>query len=961
MASETLLNLSTDHCVLLAATYASESNLDALRLLLQYRRDAFEPELALRLILTYLPETVDPVLYTPLVAEILGVAPQEQDGAEQPSPNIQLDTSSVNELSDAKAHKLAKHLRLLPLDHSSFPAAACDDLAGRFLIHKAHRIAEAGILTLLPQLLDPFLDDRPFLKAWFISTVLPLLRFSYEYYADNVGEATWSLEQLENANVEQALEMLLSRSLSDTEHGQSMLARDMKYLVGPWMYGTSSRKRRKLSGRIRTRERRSSVQNTDSQSHGDDLEDDGMSEEQRRRNLKNEWDSALRWLSRAAAKNLQAVADAVQGWDGPGDVDLGGYESNAYLDDEDQGELEARYAQTVFAAVYAADDGSKPTIRYAHSLLVRIANLMEFDPPPELSAAGEAMPVIENAKGILKDLPNSGALQLDSLLNEKSLLTKPTKEAFALLELLVLSSQVFLELSNRLSVIAVARIRFQYDADEQLAIVKKVLHTLGATSKMDDADWAAVRSRLIWLWGWGLPRDDEEDELGNGVFNRIERGRLEGEILGALLNAGAYSLAAQAYIEELSPLTCLTVKDVEAVILKTALHHYDNASNGNRTRSGVKKASDIVTTFRKYFPASDALTRCEALLAATHALSFYKLTLQHGVPFQPVNIRVSNDPVSLIEKVLAQNPRSYTKLDDLIGIATNLVASGIGQDALAEFEVSTRRRESPEQVAAAKLKAERRVIGMSIEAALEEDDFETAYSYVVNRLTAMNQPGARSFETDDISWRAALAAGRHKSSSSSISASTNIATPPKLRRLEQRMELLSQTLLLAPSNALPEVLNVWRKCEEEMRVLQAAESAEEQAFNVRAEQQGVPGAFVNTTDAGTFVQPRREVGRGGREEAPVGLFDVARGAAAAFSRTAFPLRGHAGGSSRPGGFGNRGPEHTRHVSAAGSEGDGKDGEGRIRKRDMVANVVTGGLASGIGWVIGATPVDRQQR
>jgi hypothetical protein len=38
-------------------------------------------------------------------------------------------------------------------------------------------------------------------------------------------------------------------------------------------------------------------------------------------------------------------------------------------------------------------------------------------------------------------------------------------------------------------------------------------------------------------------------------------------------------------------------------------------------------------------------------------------------------------------------------------------------------------------------------------------------------------------------------------------------------------------------------------------------------------------------------------------------------------------------------------------SEAGSIG-GSEESGRVRKRDMVANAVTGGLASGLGWVLG---------
>jgi len=340
------------------------------------------------------------------------------------------------------------------------------------------------------------------------------------------------------------------------------------------------------------------------------------------------------------------------------------------------------------------------------------------------------------------------------------------------------------------------------------------------------------------------------------------------------------------------------------------------------------------------------------------------------VPFQPVNIRVIQDPISLIGKVLDQNLRSYTKLDDLISIGKNLVeAAGLTeplQHGAPAIEPSPDEREQQKRT------AERRIIGMAIEAALAENDFETAYSYVINRLnppSAAHQqpphsPGAPNSTgkpeptpaaqprkpdaadtDDDISWRAAFLAGRHRSTDSS----------PGVRRLEQRMELLSQALLLAPPPALPEVLAAWRRCEEEMTALLARETEAEQAFDDHADRR-LPGGFGDVASAGVLqpVQPRREVGRGAVEEAPMGLFDVARGAAAAFSRSAFPLRG---AGMAVGGGGEVGAGHARSASAAGSEtgslgGGGSDGEGRVRKRDIVANAVTGGLASGLGWVLG---------
>ena len=945
MSQEALKQLSADHCVLLAATYASEANLDALRILLSTRADAFKPELALQILLTYLPETVDPALYTPLVARIAGVQGATDDAIATPSTTT-LDTSSVKELSDGKAHRRVQKLHLLPLDHASHLAALCDDLTARFLIHRAHRIADAGILTFVPQLLDPFLDHRPFLKTWFVSNVLPLLRFGYEYYPNE--ESNLSLDQLENAAGEQAVETLLSKSLTASrsesrtgEDGTSLLARDLKSLVGPWMYGATDRKRRKLSGR---RERRMSEYNADSRRYGNEL-DDEMGQVQKTGEMQTQWDAALSWLTRTAAQHLPAVAEAIDEWDGPGDVDLGGYDRNSYLDDELQGKLEMRYAQTAFAAVYASDYGTREAITYAHALLVRIATLMDFEPPPDLATSVDMLPKIDNRKGILSELTSS-VLQPDALMEQKHPLTHPATDTFALLQLFVFSAYMFLELNTPFSIVAAAKVRFQYDADEQMGVVRRILHTLTTTSKRDEDGWAGVRSRLVWLWGWALPKEEDGDSLGHGIFGKLERGNLEKEILKALLNTGCYALITKIYITDLDPSTDLTIKDVESVIVATALTHYDNASNGNRTRGGVKKASDIISAFRKSFPTSDAFKRVESLLAATHSLSFYSLTLTHGVPFQPVNIRVSSDPVSLIDKVLAQNPRAYTKLDDLISIATNLVSSGVGQD--------NEHRLQPAQLASEKRKAERRVIGMAIEAALAEDDFETAYSYAVNRLNTSTSPSSGEDTSDkavdDISWRAALAAGRYKTSPSQ---STN-----PLRRLEQRMDLLSQTLLLAPPTALPEVLNVWRKCEEEMISLLAAEQAADEDFDRRADRgeggTGLPGAFGDVS--AYSVQPvRREVGRGGHEESPMGLFDVARGAASAFSRSAFPLRGAAqkGGDAE----GAREVGHVRSASAAsnasaGSAGGGGEGGERLRKRDMLSSAVTGGLASGIGWVIG---------
>lgn len=351
---------------------------------------------------------------------------------------------------------------------------------------------------------------------------------------------------------------------------------------------------------------------------------------------------------------------------------------------------------------------------------------------------------------------------------------------------------------------------------------------------------------------------------------------------------------------------------------------------------------------------------------------------------------MSSDPLSLLPKVLEQNPNSYTKLDDIVGIGRNLVSAGLPMKDNDGEPIIVLEQISADEATKLQI-AERRVIAMCIEAALTADDFETAYSYIVNRLApnggsasaATTSDPSAAVPEDDVSWRAAFLAGRYR---------PRDHAQPTLRRLEQRTELLSLSLLLAPAQNLFDILAVWRRCDEETSALLAVRTAAEQSFDDRADRRNdIPGGFADPeTEGMVFGQQRREMGRlrgesaassgsgRGESEAPIGLFDVARGAAKAFSRNAFPLRGGGvgvGGSQAQAKAQAQAQAQTGPLSANSSDdaylarsteslarahqrtdsGDSAEAAGRVRRRDMVASAVTGGLASGIGWVLGATP------
>ncbi|KAK7521133.1 Sec39 domain-containing protein [Phyllosticta citriasiana] len=955
---DSLKQLSTAHCVLLATHLAAGSNIDALRTLSLDRSDAFSPEYLLRILLTFLPETAEPSTYSGFVLEVATRLYLEQ------RDKTAIDITPVTNLSNAQAIKRMRKLELLPLAHES-----CDsqdlDLVTLFVIHRAYRIdCQVGLLDMIPALVEPFLDRSDYLRTWFISTVLPLLRLDFEYYPGS--GATASLEDFSKLQGSHGVNVLLSKCQATYEVNAlevGNVSRDLKSVVGPWMLGSNQRKRRKLDG-TRRKSVAGALRKDSSPQDSDQVQNDFY-----------DWDHVFAWLVHTAPQHFDVVSNTIDRWDGPRDIDTGGYEApeDKYLDDSSRMSLHVRYMQAAFASVYSAESESRETIEAAHGVLVRLAELLQFEPPPDLATSVEMLPRIDSHASVLRDSSPS-IIQPDTLMNEDHPLTKPKVETFSLLQIFVYSAYLLADVGFPMPLSKVAKFRFHADEDDQITLLSKILRALVNGQGNDEERWRSVRNKLIWLWNWGMDAAEMYAMNGPGVLGKIGRYTFEKEILISLLSAAQFTLITELYLGDGGRRDHLQNDDIEECVLGKAMEYYDNASNGNVTRGGMKKALDILTAFKPYFPDSPAFLAAESLFAATHDLSFYALTLQHGVPFRPVKIRISEDPISLIAKVLDQNPRSYTKLDDLINIGQNLVSARTLERSGPLLDESV--MDMNEQ----KVLASRRVIGMAIEAALAEDDFETAYSFVVNRLnpsidqlTRQNIPSRPSSSRaatspsygkepeDDIAWRAAFHAGRHRSPNSSLASShVTITGSPALRRLEQRMELLSQALLLAPQPSLPEVLTAWRRCEEEMTALLAQENAEEVAFNDHADNRA-PGAFPSQA---AVIQPRREVGRGVSEESPMGLFDVARGAAAAFSRTAFPLRGPGAAGSAEGSARNS-HDLTRTLSGAGSEtgsiGGAGNGDDRVRKRDMVANAVTGGLASGIGWVLGATPVQENQR
>ena len=382
--------------------------------------------------------------------------------------------------------------------------------------------------------------------------------------------------------------------------------------------------------------------------------------------------------------------------------------------------------------------------------------------------------------------------------------------------------------------------------------------------------------------------------------------------------------------------------------------------------------------------------------------------LKQGEPFTPVVLRVHSDPISIIGKVLEQNPRSYTRIQDVLEIGFNMVRAGLTVHAKHK-QVAVAQEQEEDELSM----TEKRVTAMCIDSALAEHDFETAYSYVVSRLAQIGQvthppsrPGSRTSPSassagvrkkvvDSWSWKAALNAGKYKRTSKSTRP-THLGTAsgnPEIRHLEHRVECLSTALRIAPPSTLQQILNNFRQCEEELEAAIKVEEADEEAWNVagdvrsRGRKRGehMPGGFVPAP--GSEVQRGSLSAARASEEAPLSLFDLARAVAPAAQRNLSALSslrkfgsmqegGYDGGQGGEGGAGTgtKSPaEATRAESGRfggilGGHGDddagssvgeeGEDERPRVRKRVQLRDAAMGTLVSGVGWLVGAPPMDR---
>lgn len=508
-----LEGLSDAHAILLATHICTTGDVTDLPALQAHYPHCFPLERLLRIVLTYLPESTEPSIYVPVLQELTEKSPSGFGDRD-------IDTSAVKDLSEAVARKRVRRLRLRPLkrEDEEEEVESADPLT-QFLVHRAYLIdTETALQPVILGLLLPFYEERPIIRTWLISSLLPALRLNYEYYPNR--DETISLEALELMDDQTAINVLLS--ITGSEGNNMDLVNNLRGLIGPWLYGSNRAKRRRLN--------ESAHENSISFVQG--------TPKPQPTELAG-WEYVNEWLLSRSLVDHSSVVGAFTNWNGPGDIDLGGYDDKGTQISPDQTtELLNRYGQSGLSVVYAHADSSQAALDGSFRVVARVARLLELEEFSYLDSSDSALPSVDYDTERISSTSRASLLQ-NALLAHANPLTKPSPSSISFLSALLLSLRILTELGHLLPCRVVANLALHSSEEMQLAELKSVVSS-AIKQHRSRQNWELVRQQLLWLRDWQAEHSDngwEEPSTHHGLFWKISRDVVETEILKALLSA----------------------------------------------------------------------------------------------------------------------------------------------------------------------------------------------------------------------------------------------------------------------------------------------------------------------------------------------------------------------------------------------------------------------------------------
>ena len=240
------------------------------------------------------------------------------------------------------------------------------------------------------------------------------------------------------------------------------------------------------------------------------------------------------------------------------------------------GEVESlsvlEYARTGMAACYLCEDTGLDSWNMMSKIQKKIVDTLG---PQHLRLGISLQPF--NRELYTGDLRAKPAI--NDLLSAENKLTTPTIESLDLLGYMITAAHLL-----SATLYSTVHLRLSGTKEVQNTLLIRYIRS-GNWAKRTDQEWHSITEAARWM------------RATAGVFEQLTEQDCEEVLVKSLLSAAKFKLVEDIYVKNSTYRTALGMKTFERAVLDAFQEFYDNASNGNMTRGGMKNAQFAYAPF----------------------------------------------------------------------------------------------------------------------------------------------------------------------------------------------------------------------------------------------------------------------------------------------------------------------------------------------------------------------------
>ncbi|OUM69011.1 hypothetical protein PIROE2DRAFT_38588, partial [Piromyces sp. E2] len=156
-----------------------------------------------------------------------------------------------------------------------------------------------------------------------------------------------------------------------------------------------------------------------------------------------------------------------------------------------------------------------------------------------------------------------------------------------------------------------------------------------------------------------------------GVLDDIPIKEIQADFISALLNGGQFALAKQTIFDKEENDYILPLSMIEKLVINASQEFFDNAESGSSNHGSMMLARECL----QIIDLTPAIKEEMDLIDAVDILSQYKLKIKSksDIPILPIQVRMCENRLEFIEKILQLDSNDYTKTGKLIDLSKKLL------------------------------------------------------------------------------------------------------------------------------------------------------------------------------------------------------------------------------------------------------------------------------------------------